>query len=64
VAGLEFPPHRGKFMPRLENEFLMASEEEKYTRLLVGCPCVATAYKIFNKTLLHNDYCLDHLNSV
>jgi hypothetical protein len=24
--------------------------------LLVKCPCVATAYKLFNKTIVHNDY--------
>jgi hypothetical protein len=34
VAGLEFPPRRGKFPPRHEHEFLMASEEEKHPELL------------------------------
>jgi hypothetical protein len=34
VAGLEFPPSRGKFPLRHEHEFLMASEEEKHPELL------------------------------
>jgi hypothetical protein len=34
VAGLEFPPCRGKFPPRHEHEFLMASENEKHPELL------------------------------
>jgi hypothetical protein len=31
---LEFPPHRRKFPPHHEHEFLMASEEEKHPELL------------------------------
>jgi hypothetical protein len=34
VAGLEFPPRRGKFPLCHEHEFLMASEEEKHPELL------------------------------
>jgi hypothetical protein len=26
--------------------------------MIVGCPCVATEHKSFNKTLVHNDYSL------
>jgi hypothetical protein len=34
MAGLEFPPRRGKFPPRHEHEFLMSYEEEKHPKLL------------------------------